>query len=58
LPVLSLQIILTPPIVSQVLISLTRLLSKSIYLIEYARERVRGSPSGMATTTTVIAIIT
>lgn len=56
-PVLSEQILLAPPIVSQASIFLTKLLSRSIFLTETARERVtdRGSPSGMATTMTVIA---
>lgn len=55
-PVLSEQIVLAPPIVSQASIFLTRLLSKSIFLTEKARDSVtaKGSPSGMATTITVI----
>ena len=55
-PVLSEQMLLAPPIVSQAYIFLTKLLSVSICLTETARERVteRGSPSGMATTITVI----
>jgi hypothetical protein len=55
-PVLSEQMLLAPPIVSQAYIFLTRFWSLSIFFTENARERVteRGSPSGMATTTTVI----
>ena len=56
-PVLSEQILLAPPIVSQAYIFLTKFSSISIFLTENARERVtaRGKPSGMATTITVIA---
>jgi hypothetical protein len=58
-PVLSEQIIDAPPIVSHAAILRTKLLSKSIFLVEYASDNVtaNGSPSGMATTTTVIPII-
>lgn len=55
-PVLSEQIQFAPPIVSQADIYLTKLLSNNIFLTENAKERVtaKGSPSGMATTITVI----
>ncbi len=58
-PVLSEQILLAPPIVSHAYIFLTRFWSFNIFFTEKARERVtdRGRPSGMATTTTVIARI-
>jgi hypothetical protein len=58
-PVLSEQILLAPPIVSQAYIFLTKLLSSSIFFTENASESVTesGSPSGMATTMTVIPII-
>lgn len=48
-----------PPMVSQADICLTRFWSYNIFLIENANERVtaKGRPSGMATTTTVIAMI-
>jgi hypothetical protein len=54
-PVLSEQIVLAPPIVSQAYIFLTKFWSASIFLTEKANERVtaRGSPSGIATTITV-----
>jgi hypothetical protein len=59
-PVLSEQMLLAPPIVSQASIFLTKLLSVSICLTETANERVtdRGNPSGIATTITVIERIT
>lgn len=55
-PVLSEQIVFAPPIVSHASIFLTRLLSKSIFFTENARDNVtdKGSPYGMATTITVI----
>lgn len=55
-PVLSEQIVLAPPMVSQASIFLTKLLSSSIFLTEKARDKVtdRGRPSGIATTITVI----
>jgi hypothetical protein len=55
-PVLSEQMLLAPPMVSQAYIFLTRLLSLSICFTETAKESVteRGSPSGIATTITVI----
>ena len=58
-PVLSEQIILAPPIVSQAYNFLTKLLSSIILPTETARERVtaRGRPSGIATTKIVIAMI-
>jgi hypothetical protein len=58
-PVLSEQIIFAPPMVSQAAIYLTKLLSTNIFLTEKANDKVtaRGSPSGMATTMTVIAKI-
>lgn len=58
-PVLSEQILLAPPIVSQAYIFLTKFWSTSIFLTENANERVtaNGSPSGIATTMTVIARI-
>lgn len=51
--------LLAPPIVSHAYIFLTRFLSFSIFYVEKARESVteRGSPSGIATTITVIPII-
>jgi hypothetical protein len=54
-PVLSEQILLAPPIVSQASIFLTKFWSLSIFFTEKANERVtaRGKPSGMATTITV-----
>jgi len=59
-PVLSEHIISAPPIVSQAANFLTKLLSFNILLVEYAKDRVtaNGNPSGMATTITVMAIIT
>lgn len=59
-PVLSEQIISAPPIVSQAANFLTKLLSFNILLVEYAKDSVtaNGNPSGIATTITVIAIIT
>lgn len=58
-PVLSEHILSAPPMVSHAYIFLTRLLSFNIFLTETARDRVteRGRPSGIATTTTVIARI-
>lgn len=55
-PVLSEQILLAPPIVSQAYIFRTKFWSFSIFFTEKAKERVtdRGKPSGIATTTTVI----
>jgi hypothetical protein len=55
-PVLSEQILLAPPIVSQAYILRTKFWSSSIFFTEKAREMVteRGRPSGMATTITVI----
>lgn len=52
-PVLSEQMLLAPPIVSQDDSFLTKLLSTSIFYTEYASEIItaRGSPSGTATTT-------
>ena len=57
-PVLSEQMLFAPPIVSQASILRTKFWSFNILLTEKARERVteRGRPSGMATTTTVIAM--
>ena len=57
-PVLSEQIQSAPPIVSQACSFLTRFLSLSIRLTENARDNVtdKGSPSGIATTITVIFI--
>lgn len=59
-PVLSEQICVALPIVSDDAILLTRLLSFCIYLLEKESEIVtaRGRPSGIATTIIVIAIIT
>ena len=56
-PVLSLQIVVAPPIVSQASSTLTKLLSFIIFIMEYASEMVtaRGRPSGTATTMMVIA---
>ena len=58
-PVLSEQIMLAPPIVSQACNYLTKFLSSIIFPTETARDRVtaRGKPSGIATTKIVIAII-
>lgn len=55
-PVLSEQMLLASPIVSQAYILRTKLLSVSICFTETARESVteRGSPSGTATTMTVM----
>ena len=55
-PVLSEQMVLAPPMVSQASIFLTRLLSSNIFFTENAKESVtdRGSPYGIATTMTVI----
>ena len=57
-PVLSVRISFAPPIVSAASNRLTRLFSYLIFSTEYAKLNVtaRGSPSGTATTTTVIAI--
>ena len=51
-PVLSVQIILAPPIVSHACIFLTKLLLSINFLIEKAKLRVtaNGNPSGIATT--------
>jgi hypothetical protein len=59
-PVLSEQMWVAPPIVSADAILRTRLLSFYIFALEKLNEIVtaRGSPSGMATTTTVIEIMT
>uniref|UniRef100_A0A0A8XUW1 Uncharacterized protein n=1 Tax=Arundo donax TaxID=35708 RepID=A0A0A8XUW1_ARUDO len=58
-PVLSLQIVVADPIVSQDESLLTRALSRIIFRIEYARVNVtaKGSPSGTTTTTIVTAIV-
>jgi hypothetical protein len=58
-PVLSEQMLLAPPIVSQAYMRLTKFWSFNIFLTEKAKERVteRGSPSGMAITMMVIAKI-
>lgn len=58
-PVLSEQMLFAPPIVSQASSFLTKLLSFNIFLIEKAKDKVtaNGSPSGIATTTTVKAKI-
>jgi hypothetical protein len=57
LPVLSEQILVTPPIISQEDSYFTRLFSSFILLTEYAKAIVtaNGSPSGTATTTIVTA---
>jgi hypothetical protein len=54
-PVLSEQILLAPPIVSQASIFLTKFWSLSIFFTEKAKYSVtaKGKPSGMATTITV-----
>ena len=59
-PVLSVQITVVAPIVSQACILRTRLLVAIILRMLYAKLRVTliGKPSGTATTTTVMAIIT
>ena len=53
------QIAFAPPIISQDLSYLTKFLSYNIFLTEYAKDKVtaKGRPSGIATTTTVMAII-
>lgn len=58
-PVLSEQILLAPPITSQAAKCLTKLLSYLIFSTLNAKQSVtaRGSPSGIATTITVIPII-
>jgi hypothetical protein len=58
-PVLSVQISLAPPIVSEASSFLTRLFSFFIFMTEKAREMVTasGRPSGTATTMTVTAMI-
>lgn len=58
-PVLSVQIWVPPPMVSEAWSFLTKLFSFFIYMTEKAREIVtaRGSPSGTATTTTVIDVM-
>lgn len=58
-PVLSVQMQSAFPIVSQLLIFLTRLLSSIIFLTEYAREIVTasGKPSGIAHTITDIPMM-
>ena len=58
-PVLSVQISLAPPMVSDASSFLTKLFSFFIFMTEKASEMVtaRGSPSGTATTMTVIEII-
>mmetsp|Transcript_21596 Transcript_21596/g.43794 ORF Transcript_21596/g.43794 Transcript_21596/m.43794 type:complete len:334 (+) Transcript_21596:320-1321(+) len=59
-PVLSLQIVVAPPMVSQALKCRTRFWSRNIFLTEKARAMVtaRGRPSGTATTKIVIPVIT
>ena len=59
-PVLSEHMVVAAPMVSHEFKFRTKLLSSIIFLTENAREMVtaRGSPSGMATTSTVIAVIT
>ncbi len=54
-PVLSEHILLAPPIVSHAYNFRTKLLSFNIFFTEKARDKVtaKGSPSGIATTTTV-----
>ena len=56
-PVLSEQMLLAPPMVSHAYIFLTKFSSSNIFLTENASDRVTasGSPSGMATTMTVMA---
>ena len=56
-PVLSVKMILTAPIVSQACIFLTKLFSFAIVFMENAKARVteRGSPSGTATMMTITA---
>ena len=56
-PVLSEHILFAPPIVSHAYIFLTRFSSSSIFFTEKARDKVTasGSPSGIATTITVMA---
>lgn len=56
-PVLSEQIVVALPIVSQAARDLIEHLSSYIFFVEYAREMVTasGSPSGIATTTMVTA---
>ena len=58
-PVLSVQIWVAPPIVSQELSYLTKLLRFRICALETLRDIVtaRGNPSGIATTIIVIEII-
>ena len=58
-PVLSEQIYNAPPIVSDASSLLTKFCSSFIFMTEYASDIVtaKGSPSGTATTTTVIPII-
>ena len=53
------QIAFAPPIISQDFSYLTKFLSYNIFLTEYAKDKVtaKGRPSGIATTTTVMAII-
>ena len=57
---MSVQISLAPPMVSEAWSFLTKLFSSFIFITENAREIVtaRGSPSGTATTITVIAMMT
>ena len=59
-PVLSVQISLAPPMVSEASSFLTRLFSSFIFMTEKAKEIVtsKGRPSGTATTIIVMAIIT
>ena len=58
-PVLSEQMLFAPPMVSQASMRLTKFWSFNIFLTEKAKERVteRGSPSGMATTTTMMPMM-
>ena len=59
-PVLSEQMVVALPMVSQASKCRTRLLSAIIFFTEYAKERVtaRGRPSGTATTKTVTPMMT
>lgn len=58
MPVLSEQILVAPPIISQLANYLTKLFSSFIFPTEKARaiDTAKGSPSGTATTTIVTAI--
>ena len=59
MPVLSLQMVVAPPMASHTFRYRTWLLSLYIFIIEYARLRVtaRGRPSGTATTTMDTAML-